>query len=216
MSNKDNDTPIKMQIKARLRLSLLKSEAIRRNNNAYNKLLEKNNNIEKYFVSSNKMTFSEYTKKANSLKKLMLKMSIGKIYTNEKNCSIFYNNIYENLKNFKKTKNLPEIENYKKSMSTTKIKKQNNKIMKNIRYNNSTLISTNNTTLFRNNNLDTKKNKKLNQSLFDNKLNKNEKNYILLKKFLYSNNFSLLKGGAIKYNNSIFRNKKIKQLYNYY
>ena len=240
MSFIDSDKNIKIQIKARLRVpSLLKSEKLKINNSSVYKLLEEVDNSKKSSIKKNKdnnyhkNNYLKYIEKTSLLKKLMSQMPIKEIYSNEKDCSIIYDNVYKKIMNFKKKKlqNLPKIVKKKNSNSARFINsiklngcikhKKNLKISSSVpKYicrSTSAIMSSQKISSYRDKNNNKKINKYLNRSNDENKLNtyyniKKNKNNILNNLFLPNKSFSIIKGGGIKYNYSIFRHKNINDL----
>ena len=219
MSVFDPDKNSKIELKARLRLPAL----LKYNNlDIYEtKLQTKKDNKLSYSSSAKKLmpnNYVKYIQKTNLLKLIMSNMSIKDIYSQEKECSKICSDVYEKLKNFKiPPKNfikLPKIARNRginKRYSTT-LKLKPEKKIDNLNYSISSIKPSKSNSSISSN---TKKNNGAYTPKNINKDDNDKKSRICMKMksmFNNKNNFSIIKGGGIKYNNSIFRIKNMNHL----
>ena len=222
MSVIDPDQNLKIELKARLRLPTL----LKYNNLDLDeaKLQTKKENKLSYSSSAKKImtnNYAKYIQKTNLLKLIMSNMSIKEIYSQEKECSKICSDVYEKIKNFKfPPKNytkLPKIirngGNNKRYSTTLKLKSEKKIDNLNLNCSNSSIKpSKSNSSISCNK-------RKNNGNYTPKNINKddNDKKIRLCKKmksmFNNKNNFSIIKGGGIKYNNSIFRIKNMNHLF---
>ena len=221
MSVVDPDQNLKIELKARLRLPTL----LKYNNLDLDeaKLQTKKENKLSYSSSAKKImtnNYAKYIQKTNLLKLIMSNMSIKEIYSQEKECSKICSDVYEKIKNFKfPPKNytkLPKIirngGNNKRYSTTLKLKSEKKIDNLNLNCSNSSIKPSKS-------NSSISSNKRKNNGNYTPKnINEdnNDKKSRICKKiksmFNNKNNFSIIKGGGIKYNNSIFRIKSMNHL----
>lgn len=232
MSIKKLYPDLKLQLKARYRLSsFLDSKNIEQekpNPDKFFKLLKIDNNDpfppkkpKKKSVFTN---YHKYKIKTNLLKKIVLNMPIKEMYKYEKDCSLKCADtlkeiqLYTNKINIPK---LPKIENKRNNLSANNIKihkvNVSNKSNEKSYCSDSTMancismpsiFSPKKISISSNSHIFKKKPK------IDYSNNKNGNNNILCNIFNIKNNFQIIKGGGIKYNNSIFRYKNMNNLLN--
>ena len=219
MSVVDPDKILKIELKSRLRLpALLKYHNLDLDEA---KLQTKKDNKLSYSFSAKKImpnNYVKYIQKTNLLKLIMSNMSIKEIYSQEKECSKICSDVYEKMKNFKvppkKIIKLPKIVknggNNKRYSNTLKLKPKKN--IDNLNCSISSIKPSKS-------NLSISSNKRKNNEAYTSKnINKddNGKKIHICRKmesmFNKKNNFSIIKGGGIKYNNSIFRIKNMNHL----
>ena len=221
---------LKIQLKARFRVPLFfdRKESDSNNKNSPElieiedlkpKVIKKKNKNK--FISTN---FNKYVTKTNLLKKYFVNMPFNEMYKKEKDCSIKCDNTIKEMdvyKNYIKLQNLPKIENRKntscKNIKILKIKS----LVKPIERNNCTdstfthaqcqsmpsISSSQKITSY----IDILKPiEKINNSNIKNIIKQNK-----IKMHTIKQNFTIIKGGGIKYNNSIFRNKNMNNLVHY-
>ena len=221
-----NLSTTKIQLKARLRVPFLmtskklNSEFVKK----FKLSLSSENNLTNYSESKlNKLnidSFGKYSLKTNLLKKLLLNLSIKELYQEEKECSKRCKEVISEIipKNAQiELQNLPLIKPQKifikKNIKIKKIKFQEEPFKRIIRKKNIFLEHRRNPSLSSANKITTSmestKEKEMDRNLSTSKLN-----IILTPKalFNYRHNFSILKRGGIKYNNSIFRYKNMNDL----
>ena len=152
----------------------------------------------------------------------MSRMSIKDIYSQEKKCSKICNEVYQKIKNLlispKKYLKLPKIGksgvNHKRASTILKLKSE-----KKIDYSNCSISSTKVSKSIssiscrkKNNDYNINSMNKDNNDCNNDKIRKSQICRKMLGMFNNRNNFSIIKGGGIKYNNSIFRIKNINHL----
>ena len=217
---------LKMQLKARLRVPLfMKSESI---NKKFNKLFESSPSNEitlsSYIQSRIKMnnsyidSFNKYMMKTNILKNILSNMSLKEIYDEEKECLKKCKKVINEIDT--KTHriefiNLPKIKtennNKKKKIIIKKLQIKPN-ISKRIIFKNYMQLDNQSTPYLSSTN-------RINSDLESTK----EKEKIIIKSkskkeitprclFNYKKNYSIIKGGGIRYDNSIFRFKNMNDL----
>ena len=215
---------IKIQLKARLRLSCLLEQKPFNFINEKKFLLPniKNSKLSSSTINIKKLNntnFYKYKKNFSLLKNKLEKMSIKDIYKNEKLCSLKCDEI---------CKEIEDNSNSLKKIKLPKIRKERNVSLKNIKLNNTKIINVANEKLnFSDSNmaqslsLPTYSSSKKITSYSDNIKNKDKINYSQKKNgnnskifniFNSKMNFSIIKKGIIRYNNSIFKNKDINNL----
>ena len=219
MSIVDPDKILKIELKARLRLPAL----LKYNNFDLDeaKLQTKKDNKLSYSFSAKKImpnNYMKYIQKTNLLKLIMSNKSIKEIYSNEKECSKICSDIHEKIKNLKvPPKNyikLPKIVknggNNKRYLTILKFKTKKN--IDNLNCSISSMKPS------KSNSSISSKKRKNNEAYIPKNINKDDngkKSHICRKMesmFNNKNNFSIIKGGGIKYNNSIFRIKSMNHL----
>ena len=228
-----NFNNIQIQLKARLRVPILLASKKMNSEFAKNLNPALSNEINLLSFSQTKLnkpnidSFSNYSLKINLLKKLLLNMSIKDLYQEEKECSERYKEVISEIttkKTHLELQNLPLLKPQKKfiqkKIKLKKIKFQVEPIKKIISKTNITpyyqknpcLSSTNRITssLESTKEKEIKKNKNLSSTNID-------INDILNPKAIFNQrrNFSLIRGGGVKYNNSIFRYKSMNDLLHY-
>ena len=222
MNGSSNFDKIKMQLKARLRVpTLLKSKRL-------NLEFERNygssppNGVNLSSYSQSKMnksyinSFYKYSFKTYLLKKLLSNMTIKELYHEEQECSKRCKEVVseiENKKSLFELQNLPLITAKKKFIKKKIIIKtiQKPKPFKKLIFKKNTIhdyinipylsSSSNKVTSY----IESTKEKNLSTS----KSNLELEPIIL---FNYKKNYSIIKGGGIRYNNSIFRYKNMNDL----
>ena len=210
---------LKIQLKARFRVQeFLESKNSNLNTPKDSKLI----NIEEIDpkpLKKNKkksiiLNYHKFLNKTNLLKQIASKMSTNEMYSKEKDCLIKCDDTIkeiETYKNYFKIPQLPKIENRRKNSSVKNIKiyKSNNISSEKSNYLESIMPQSQS--------LPTYSSSKRKASFKNNIRKKKNYNKIILKKsnnifsklFNKNQNISLIKGGGIKYNNSIFRNKNM-------
>ena len=213
---------LKIQLKARFRLPLyLETKKSYLNQQKIQNLLDLDNSeqkpIKKIKKKSNISNFHKYIIKTNSLKKVICKIPIKELFEKEKYCSskcedaIKEIGVYQNYLKFSK---LPKIKKKNYSTKNIKIYKINDLSKSKEKHDNSEISLSK----LRSRNVSASK---IISSFTDNIRYKDNKNNSEIKngkrnKFNglinLNNNISIIKGGGIKYNNSIFRNKNMNNL----
>lgn len=218
---------LKVLLKARIRVPiLLKSENLKYHNYSLSTLLEmKNKNQKPKKLNIHKNNYIKFTEKTNILQFVMNKMPMRNIYSLEKDCSEICDNLYERIINYnkpkKKLKTLQKIENKNSSTYYPKIKLKKLDTINNKNENtnnNITLINPYKNRLenylgkIKTNSYSDRRNIKLIKRNVSNVKKVKNNSLSNLNSFFISNNITIIKGGGIKYNNSIFRFKNINQL----
>ena len=218
MSVIDPDKNLKIELKARLRLPTL----LRHHNLDLeeSKQQTKNDNKLSYSSSAKKImsnNYIKYIKRVNLLKLVMSNMSIKDIYSQEKECSKICSDVYEKIKNFKippkKQIKLPKIVKNKSDNKrySTILELKSEKKIDNLNCSISSIKPSKSSSSI-------SSRKKINEDYTLNSINKdnNDKKIHICRKmksmFNNKNNFTIIKGGGIKYNNSIFRIKNMNHL----
>jgi len=218
MSIIDQDNNFKIELKARLRLPTL----LRHHNLDLeeSKNQTKNDNKLSYSSSAKKImsnNYIKYIKRVNLLKLVMSNMSIKDIYSQEKECSKICSDVYEKIKNFKippkKYIKLPKIVKNKSDnkIYSTILEVKSEKKIDDLNYSISSIKPSKSSSSI-------SSRKKINEDYTLNSINKdnNDKKIHICRKmksmFNNKNNFTIIKGGGIKYNNSIFRIKNMNHL----
>ena len=218
MSIIDQDNNFKIELKARLSLPTL----LRHHNLDLeeSKNQTKNDNKLSYSSSAKKImsnNYIKYIKRVNLLKLVMSNMSIKDIYSQEKECSKICSDIYEKIKNFKippkKQIKLPKIVKNKSDNKrySTILELKSEKKIDNLNCSISSIKPSKSSSSI-------SSRKKINEDYTLNSINKdnNDKKSHIYRKmksmFNNKNNFTIIKGGGIKYNNSIFRIKNMNHL----
>ena len=218
MSVVEPDKILKIELKSRLRLPTL----LKYNNLDLDeaKLQTKKDNKLSYSFSAKKImpnNYVKYIQKTNLLRLVMSNKSNKDIYSQEKECSKICSDVYEKIKNLVPPKNyikLPKIVknggNNKRYSNTLKLKPKKN--IDNLNCSISSIKPSKS-------NSSIPSNKRKNNEVYTpkniNKDDNGKKSHICRKMesmFNNKNNFSIIKGGGIKYNNSIFRIKSMNHL----
>ena len=216
---------LKIQLKARFRIQeFLNSRNKNLNNPKSNsenimgiKTSKRKQNKNKSIITN----FHKYIIKTNLLKKIVSKMSTNELYKKEKDCSIKCDDAIEEIELHQKYfQKLPKIERRKNNLSYKNIKIY--KIKTSNRTKEKSNCSDINTAQCQSmpTILSSKKITSDNNDIIKNKENtissycrvKRRNNNKLAGIFGMKQNFSIIKGGGIKYNNSIFRNKNMNHL----
>ena len=215
---------LKIQLKARFRVQeFLESKNLNSNTQKDSKLINIEELDPKPLKKNKKKSFilnyHKFLNKTNLLKQIASKMSTNEMFSKEKDCLIKCDDTIKEIdfyKNYFKIPLLPKIERRRKhsSYKNIKIYKSNSISNEKSNYLESimpksqslpTYSSSKRIASFNNN---IKKKQKYNLKL-------KEGNNILSKLFNKNQNISLIKGGGIKYNNSIFRNKNMNHFIQY-
>ena len=220
---------LKMQLKARLRVpTLIKSKRLNIEfDKNYKSSPTNTTNLASYTQSktnkSNKDSFYKYSLKTNLLKRLLSNMSIKELYHEEEECSKRCKEVISEIDSENrslKLQNLPLIKPrnkfIKKKIIIKKIKSKP-KPFKRLIYKKNLLSdypnipylssSSNKVTSYMES---TKKREKEKEKTLSKNKTKIELSPIAL--FNYKQNYSIIKGGGIRYNNSIFRYKNMNDL----
>ena len=223
MSLKDLKKNLKINLKARLRVPiLLKSDNLKIKNYNLLTILElKNKTFSKNTNNEHINNYLKYTEKTNLIKFVMTKLPIRDIYEHEKECSMICDNVGRKIKKYIDSHNpdkkkFPKIEKKKlnisaKFINTLNLKKIDSTIEKNKKYSSSKKIHYNYFPIsLKRKNICNNRNDNLKINISSNI--KKDKKDLINNFFISNNNFTIIKGGGIKYNNSIFRYKNINQL----
>ena len=222
-----DDNIFKLQLKARLRVPILLQSKQLKIEYEKNHKQQSEKEIDLNIVSQTKLnnkpyipSFHKYTLKTNLIKKLLEPMPFKDLYEEEKECSSKCGDVIKEIKFYKdkyKSLNLPSIlknENKlkKRKFIYKKIKKKN--ILKIEQRPVTHLIFKDNIHSDFSNltNLSTTKNKftsYIDSTKEKDKLTSKSQSKII---FNYKNKYTIIKGGGIKYNNSIFRYKNMNDL----
>ena len=210
---------LKIQLKARFRVQeFLESKNSNLNTPKDSKLI----NIEEIDpkpLKKNKkksiiLNYHKFLNKTNLLKQIASKMSTNEMYSKEKDCLIKCDDTIkeiETYKNYFKIPQLPKIENRRKNSSVKNIKiyKSNNISSEKSNYLESIMPQSQSLPTYSSSKRKASFNNNIRKKKNYNKIILKKSNNIFSKLFNKNQNISLIKGGGIKYNNSIFRNKNM-------
>ena len=224
---------IKLQLKARFRFSSYLNENQKIPEKPPFEEEEDNNNyIENGSLSTSKKSkkrqsfisnYHKYIIKTNLLRKVILNMPFKKIYKYEKDCSLKCEDSLKEIKIYCKKLNIPLLPAIKRKSENIKNASENyikiNKLNESNHQNDKTQNSEDN--LVKSNSMPSifslgkiykniKHNKKKINKICINNANNEKKNMSSI--FNYKNNFEIIKGGGIKFNNSIYRIKDMNIL----
>ena len=224
-----NFSNIKMQLKARLRVpTLMQSKRLnivfdKNFKSSPSKTIKIASYTESKMNKSHIDSFYKFSLKTNLLKKLLSKMSIKEIYQEEKECSKICKDVISEIDSEKENfdfLNLPLIKpknKYIKKKIIIKKIKSKPKPFRRLIYKKNLLpdyqnipylsSSSNKITSYIES---TKEKEKEKEKSLSTKKSKIELSPIAL--FNYKQNYSIIKGGGIRYNNSIFRYKNMNDL----
>ena len=210
---------LKIQLKARFRVPLFFERKKSDSNNKKSSGLIQIEDLKPKVIKKNKnksvfTNFNKYVTKTNLLKKIFVNMPLNEMYKKEKYCSIKCDNTIKEMdiyKNYIKIPYLPKIENRKnpssKNIKIFKIKSLVKSSDKN-NFTDSTIAPAQCQSM-----PSISSSKKITSYSEIRNKNIKQKNKIKLHKI--NQNFTMIKGGGIKYNNSIFRNKNMNNLIHY-